>query len=51
MVMRRIRVTHPASAMPEMNTPAKPPDRAEVSDPTPAAPAMTATMNDHLSGL
>ena len=35
----------------EMKTPAKPPDRAEVSDRTPAVPAMTATMKDHLSGL
>jgi hypothetical protein len=35
----------------EMNTPVRPPDLAEVSDSTPAAPAITATMNDHLSGL
>ena len=30
--------------------PGQAPVRAEVSDRTPAAPAMTATMNDHLSG-
>ena len=35
----------------EMKTPASPPTRADVSDSTPAAPAMTATMNDHLSGV
>ena len=34
----------------EMKTPERPPTRAEVSDSTPAAAAMIATMNDHLSG-
>ena len=34
----------------EMKTPVRPPALAEVSDKAPAAPAMTATMNDHLSG-
>jgi hypothetical protein len=35
----------------EMKTPDSPPTRADVRDSTPAAAAMTATMNDHLSGL
>ncbi len=35
----------------EMNTPERPPTLAEVSDRTPAAAAMIATMNDHLSGV
>ena len=34
----------------EMNTPDRPPIFADVSDSTPAAAAITATMNDHLSG-
>ena len=34
----------------EMNTPDRPPTFAEVSESTPAAAAMRATMNDHLSG-
>ena len=34
----------------EMKTPGQAADLAEVSDRTPAAAAMTATMNDHLSG-
>ena len=35
----------------EMKTPESPPTFAEVRDRTPAAAAMTATMNDHLSGV
>ena len=34
----------------EMKAPASAPTRADVSESTPAEPAMTATMNDHLSG-
>ena len=34
----------------EMNTPDSPPVRAEVSDSTPAAAAITATMSVHRSG-
>ena len=34
----------------EMNTPTRPPDLADVSASTPAAPAMTATMSDHAFG-
>ena len=34
----------------EMNTPDRPPSFDDVSDSIPAAPAITATMNDHLSG-
>ena len=34
----------------ETNTPDRPPSLADVSDRAPAAPAMSATMKDHLSG-
>src|SRR4051794_10962543 len=48
----RPRATLPAAGMvvTEMKTPDSPPVLAEVRESTPAAPAMTATMNDHLSG-
>jgi len=34
-----------------MNTPDSPPTFADVSESAPAAAAMSATMNDHLSGV
>ena len=48
----RPKATFPAAGtvVTEMNTPERPPTLADVSDNTPAAAAMTATMNDHLSG-
>ena len=46
------RATFPAAGtvVTEMKTPERPPTFAEVSDRTPAAAAMMATMKDHLSG-
>jgi hypothetical protein len=35
----------------EMKTPVSPPAFVDVSDRAPAVAAMTATMNDHLSGV
>ena len=47
------RATLPAAGtvVTEMNTPVKPPARDEVSASTPATPAMSATISDHLSGV